>query len=127
MAPQNSILYPWPPFNVPWPLGGPLGPRLGTPVLEQPTFQVHTSCAECWASWKELDAFLHQLFDLQLFSRETERIGRRQEEALAALSAATQGILSASTAEDLHAMVNSGYILQCWKRYFSVRRLRRFA
>ena len=36
MAPQNSILYPWPPFNVPWPPGGPLGPRLGTPGLESP-------------------------------------------------------------------------------------------
>ena len=33
MAPQNSIFYLWPPFNVPWPPGGPLGTRLGTPEL----------------------------------------------------------------------------------------------
>ena len=36
MAPQNSILYPWPPFNVPWPPGGLLGPRLGTPDVNEP-------------------------------------------------------------------------------------------
>ena len=33
MDPQNLILYPWQPFNGPWPPGGPLGPRLGTPHL----------------------------------------------------------------------------------------------
>ena len=35
MAHQNSILYPWPPTNVPWPPGGPLGPRLGTPAIDE--------------------------------------------------------------------------------------------
>ena len=40
MAPQNSILYPWPPFNVLFPPGGPLGPRLGTPEVQDGSFHI---------------------------------------------------------------------------------------